>query len=623
MTSTWKYVLAWKYVGRPGVWSGAMLIAVTTAALAHQPPLAPRTGALAPGGTGLVAGRVIDPASGAGVPSAIVWFQIDVVLRPDSPRVMTDADGRFVFVNVPAGRYILHAQKFGYSRGYFGQKDVMDPGTELDVADKQIMSDVAVPIWKHAAIGGTVTDEAGEPVVGVSVRAFRKIVTFGEIRFTSGYQGSAGTTDDRGAFRLSSLLPGEYLVAAPSQLTTFPAEIMPDLLGSEMTSVASGAISELAPLGSPRNQQVGGSVIMATNRTPIPPASAAGVVGVYRTTLFAAATKLGDATTFTLMPGEERSGVDISLRPVRAASVSGQIVGPDGATGPTVVRLLPAGDAMLSASREFDVATGLSDAAGRFTLLGVPEGQYLLWVERPVPPPGGQPSDSRAQLYGVEPVTVSSAGLRDVLVTLRPKPRVTIRLDMRDGRTIRSGDLALLIEPVGAGGRAELVPDSSKPAVASLPSGRYVITPYLGQSSCAALFQGRDVSDEPIELATEDVEVTVVCGGQPTRLTGSVRNDRGAADSDALVVVFPADRRFWSGAGLRVRRKASAQTTASGTFAITNLPPGDYFVAALPIGGSDFWQDPRVLEGLSAAATRVSLAQGESRAVDVRTGRIR
>jgi hypothetical protein len=613
-----------KYAGRSGLWSGAMAIAITTVVVAQQTPPPSRTGALAPGGTGLVAGRVVDPVSGQAVSGAVVWFQIDMVMRPENPRVLSDAEGRFVFVNVPAGRYSLQAQKFGYTRGYFGQKGLMDPETDFTVADGQILSDVTVPIWKHAAIGGTVTDEAGEPVVGVAVRAFRKIVTFGEVRFTSGYQGAAGTTDDRGAYRLSSLLPGEYLVAVPSQLTTFPAELMGQLERREVADEASGAIAELAPLGNFRNQQVGGSIIMGTTRAVIPPSPDHDLTAVYRTTLFPAATKLSEATTFGLKPGEERSGVDISLRPVRAGTLSGTITGPDGAPGPTAIRLLPAGDALLSASRDFDAATGMSDAAGRFTLLGVPEGQYVVWIEKRLPAAPGQPATSAPQVYGAEPVTVSSGGQADVLVSLRPKPRVTIRLDLRDGKTIRPGDLALLIEPIGAGGRAELALEPSKPAVVSMPPGRYVITPYLTQSSCTSVvFRGRDVSDEPLVLGTEDVEITVACGDQPTRLNGTVRSERGMLDSEALVVVFPADRRFWSGAGLRVRRKASAQTSAAGTFTIANLPPGDYFVTAVPIAGSDFWQDPKVLEALSASATRVSFGPGESRNVDVRTGRIR
>lgn len=599
-------------------------IALTSVVMAQQPPPR-RTGALAPGGTGLIAGRVVDPTSGGGVRDALVWLMIDGVMWPESPRVMTDAEGRFVFVNVPAGKYSFQAQKTGYLRGLYGARSPMDQGRDLDLTDGQLATDLTLPIWKYAALGGAVTDEAGEPVVGVSVRAFRKLVTFGEIRYTPSFRGTVGMTDDRGMYRLSGLDPGEYIVAIPSTMATFPAEVMPSLTsGGDIQSDAFRAISELSPIGSPRNQQVGESVIMTGNSAIIPPAPQDDVVAVYRTTLFPAATKLGDATSFTMRPGEERSGVDITMRPVRTARVSGRIVSPEGPVGPTAVRLMPAGDAPLSVGTGFDVATALSDPAGRFTLLGVPEGQYVAWVEKRLPAPAGEGPEQRPLLFASETITVGSAGTPDLALTLRRAPRITVRLDSREVGA-KPQMFEIWVEAVGPGGRAMFVPDQRGTAGAPMVPARYLITAYgANENQCMALTSdGRDVSDEPLVLQDDDVEVTIACGAPSTRLSGIVRDDRGSPDGDAMAVVFPADRRFWTGAGLRARRKASAVTSSSGAFALTNLPPGDYLVAALPVGGSDFWQDPQVLDKLTSVATRVSLLAGETRAVDVRTVRIR
>lgn len=604
---------------------GAIVLAITATALAQPPQQPPRrTGALAPGGTGLIAGRVVDPESGKPVPESVVWLLLDLVLRPESPRVMTDAEGRFVFVNVPAGKYSFQTQKPGYLRGYYGAKSIMDLGRDLDLGDGQMLTDVTLPIWKYAAIGGTVTDENGEPVVGVSVRAFRKVVTFGEIRFTPSFQGAVGMTDDRGMYRLSSLAPGEFLVAVPSTLATFPAELMPTLSRPDVQSDAFRVISELSPIGAPTNQQIGGSVIMTGNSAIVPPTPVDDVTAVYRTTLFPAATRLGEATVLALKPGEERSGVDITLRPVRTGRVSGRIVGPEGAGGPTAVRLIPAGDALLSVGTGFDVATSLSDSAGRFTLLGVPEGQYIAWVEKRLPAAPGQPPEMRPLLFGSEVITVGPGGNAEVVVTLHSAPRVTGRIDLRGAAATTPQSLEILVEAVGPGSRAMLVPDDRGIAVLQLVPGLYVITPNSGGSACTVVLRdGRDVSDEPLVLAGDDVDLTVVCGDPPTRLSGTVRDERGSLDTAAVAIVFPADRRFWTGAELRARRKTSVFTSASGSFSIVHLPPGDYLVAALPVGSSDFWQDPKVLEKLVPAATRVSLAQGETRNVDIRTVQIK
>ena len=51
-------------------------------------------------------------------------------------------------------------------------------------------------LWKFAVIGGTVTDEAGEPVVGLPLRVFRRATTGGRVQYTA--VGNNPTTDDRG-----------------------------------------------------------------------------------------------------------------------------------------------------------------------------------------------------------------------------------------------------------------------------------------------------------------------------------------------------------------------------------------------------------------------------------------
>lgn len=596
-------------------------LALTATASAQQ---AQRTGALAPGGTGLIAGRVADPDSGKPVREAVVWLQVDALMRPENPRVMTDADGRFVFVNVPAGRYRLIAEKPGYLRGLYGQKALLGDGGELELSDGQLATDVQLPIWKHATIGGTVTDEAGEPVVGVSVRAFRKVITFGEVRFTPSFVGTVGTTDDRGVYRLSSLAPGEYVVAVPSTLTTFPADIMPRLLGSELISDASRAISEISVIGSPTNQQIGGSVILTGNRAIVPPAPGDDVTAVYRTTLFPAATRLGDATSIVLKAGDERSGVDILLRPVRTGRVSGRIAGPEGAVGPAAIRLIPAGEALLSVGTGFDAATGLTDAEGRFTLLGVPEGQYVAWVEKRLPGAAGQPPEMRPLLFGQESVTVGPAGTADVTIALRHAPRINVRLDVRKNSGLKSEVFEVVVEAVGVGTRAILYPNAQGMAALLATPGRYVFTPFSAGTPCTAVLHGdRDVSDDPLVLEGDDVEVTVVCGEPPTQLSGTVRDERGSLDAEAIAVAFPSDKRFWTGAELRARRKASAFTSAGGSFSMANLPPGEYLIAALPAATAGFWQDPALLDKLTPAATRVTLGPGESRTVDIRTVRLR
>ena len=45
------------------------------------------------------------------------------------------------------------------------------------------MGVVTLPMWKHAAISGSIVDEAGEPVIGVPVRVMRRTMPGERRRF--------------------------------------------------------------------------------------------------------------------------------------------------------------------------------------------------------------------------------------------------------------------------------------------------------------------------------------------------------------------------------------------------------------------------------------------------------
>ena len=143
-------------------------------------------------------------------------------------------------------------------------------------------------------------------------------------------------------------------------------------------------------------------------------------------------------------------GVDLALRPVPAARVSGTVTGPDGPAAGLGVRLIPADADSLVAETGFETATAAADAAGRFTFLGVPTGQYTLKAYR-VPRPevgqmmtdaapsvpaaggvgqvsvarGGGPAPTGPMWWAEMPVTVGDANVTGLALTLRPGIRVS------------------------------------------------------------------------------------------------------------------------------------------------------------------------------------------------------
>jgi len=93
-------------------------------------------------------------------------------------------------------------------------------------------------------------------------------------------------------------------------------------------------------------------------------------------------------------------------------------------------------------------------------------------------------------------------------------------------------------------------------------------------------------------------------------ISGHVTDATAAPVSNYSVVVFPTDRTKWSETSRSLRVARPAQ---DGSFEVTSLPPGEYWVAATdPMNGTDAsgdWLKPDMLEQLSFRATRVTLTE--------------
>ena len=96
----------------------------------------------------------------------------------------------------------------------------------------------------------------------------------------------------------------------------------------------------------------------------------------YPTTFFQNATTPLEATVITLGSGEERNGVDLSLRLVPAVRISGTLTGPDGPVKDIGVLWCRRGTETLLNDAFFAAASAATDATGGFTFLGVPPGAY-------------------------------------------------------------------------------------------------------------------------------------------------------------------------------------------------------------------------------------------------------
>jgi len=129
----------------------------------------------------------------------------------------------------------------------------------------------------------------------------------------------------------------------------------------------------------------------------------------------------------------------------------------------------------------------------------------------------------------------------------------------------------------------------------------------------ALMLDGRDVTDEVIDLRGENATLQVILSDRPSSVLGTATL-RGEP-SDVDVVVFPEDATKWTYPSRYVR---AARADRQGQFRITNLPPGErYLAAALDYLEDGEQHDPQFLERLRGRATSFSLSEGQQRAIRV------
>lgn len=155
-----------------------------------------------------IAGVVVDASSGA--PMKRVRVTVNPYGRNNEQKaVITGDNGKFAF-DVPKGKFVLMAEYRGY-REPFGQSG---PGLGFNVAiftgPDQDTSNLVFKWYSPGAISGSVVDEHGEPVEGVSVQLIRSGITAGRrTRATAAW----ARTDDRGQYRFGPRAAGTYYLA--------------------------------------------------------------------------------------------------------------------------------------------------------------------------------------------------------------------------------------------------------------------------------------------------------------------------------------------------------------------------------------------------------------------------
>ena len=650
----------------------------------QTPPLEPPSV-----GTGFILGRTVDGSTGKPVGGAVLTLTSSGVTpnalpAPGAPatlsrfpiRLISDGNGNFIFRDLPKGIYNLNASKPGYALASHGMTSPSAPGggQPLRLEDAERRTNVDLKLWKYASISGRVVDDSGDPVIGLSLRTFRRAIVGGRLRYTS--FGNQPTTDDRGIYRVSQLTPGDYVIGIVTTQATVPTALQDASAAADKDGSAAEFRRQLDRSGSSglgsvnlsAGRQMDDWVLQFQSdlgmRTSAPPPGDGNRVFIYPTLYYPSATTISSATVMTLESGDARLSVDFRLRPVITSRVSGRLVGPETEQAFTMLSLLPASSE--EAQRDYDMAaaTTVSDRSGAFTFLGVPPGDYTVRVLKspprpvtqssmttiiqtgtstissssggPAPPP---PIPDEPTWWGRTPVSVADRDVSGVSVTLHSGARVTGRLEF-DGTTATKPTADQLrvasVTIDDAEGRSgsfnqftlsrAVVDASGQFNTYQLPAGRYVVrsasTPAPGWYFKGAFLGGRDVSDASFDIGTENISnVVVVFTDRPSEITGTVR-DGASPDLTTTVLAFPSQQAMWVNNGSAPRRFRAIRVGQDGTFRFANIPAGEYLLVAVKSVSSE-WLDPRFLQRLAPLATLVSIADGDKKNQDLSTKEVR
>jgi 5-hydroxyisourate hydrolase-like protein (transthyretin family) len=155
-----------------------------------------------------IAGRVVDAVTGDPVARTLVSVLTEKEYKVQAS-TLTDAEGRFSFTGLAAGKYPLNAARRGYRSSYFDEHDNFS--SAIVTGDGQDTGNLLFRLPPAAVIRGVVTGDGGDPVENAQVMLFKKQAG-GE---NSGHmQQVANTqTDDTGGYEFNNLTSGEYYIA--------------------------------------------------------------------------------------------------------------------------------------------------------------------------------------------------------------------------------------------------------------------------------------------------------------------------------------------------------------------------------------------------------------------------
>ncbi len=525
-------------------------------------------------GSAVIRGRIV--AADTGRPLRRAQVTLTAPEMTERRTANTNADGRYELKDLPAGRYTVAVSRNGYLPLRYGQRRPLEQATPLQILDRQTVEHIDFALPRMATISGRIFDEAGDPIADVLVLAMRSAYFEGRRRMVPMFGGSANVrTDDAGQYRLSGLAPGAYFVMATTQ--------------EKWTVNTSGGRTTMG----------------------------------YAPTYLPGTTNVLDARRVSVGVGQQVGGNDFAVIPARAVKVSGTAVDSRGRPlAGQIVALAQQFRSPEGGGANFGAGNRPIAADGTFAIENVPPGEYVVRTSAPLErAANGAPGTPEMATL---PVVVTSADLENVSL-------ITSRGWSMSGQIITDSGAAPSMPSARVRITGRMLGGNSTPV-----QGRgqvrddwtFTVTDIFGPARLrvdlpdewtlkVVMRDGRDITETPIEMKSgEELSgVQIVVSDRVTTVTGQLVDDKGVPLADGTIVVFASASDKWAEDSRFVR---SARPDQEGKYQIRGLAPGDYLAVAIDYVQDGMWNDPDYLESVRRYGQKLTLKEGDSRAISLK-----
>lgn len=520
----------------------------------------------------LVEGVVVDARSHNAVP------HVRVVLGSTKNRelkaeMITKQDGRFSFPVSQPGKYTLQINKPGYPPQFYKQAAFLGVETAIVVRDDQDTRHIVFDAWRGGAISGKIKDEDGEPVPYALVDLFQSVVVAGERKVVGTGEIRANAA---GEFRFRNLRRGNYYVSAMGR--PWFADTLIQLESARERPVI-------------RRFEAGQTVPMEGQTQPdqpIPFSADPNFRGTaFQTTFYPNATAVEGASPVHVDGGGEVE-ISIALPLAKAVSVKGSISPTGDISGGRVFLMKKVSDKHISFLQEW------VGKDGSFEFRNVPAGSYEIVAS-------SQANSGAASWNMHQDIEV---GASDMEVQLRAEAMGSF-----SGRVVFDGE-----PPSSPSGVSVTLHDDKGRAfggeadadwqfmVNRIPAGQYEVT--AGSTDyIAAYVEGASGEHLPLTLTMNSgaaLRQNVALTRAISVIEGTVEH-AGVAQIGAFVLLMPEDpAQRWA--------YRQDQTDSDGSYKLSRIPQGDYYVIALSTGEDVTYRDTKVAAILTKAAQAIQVS---------------